>query len=154
AEDGIRYFHVTGVQTCALPISAREELGADADVEMRAGRVDDEVARIEKGPADMVHLGKTSDIEDQLRERPREACGARERDEARSIRELASGLMVRLEAMHRDDDPEMIECFEACTKLGSNDRGLAAVIGFDEALRGDGIDVDEFAHAEGEGAAL
>src|SRR5690606_40267548 len=23
AEDGIRFFHVTGVQTCALPISAR-----------------------------------------------------------------------------------------------------------------------------------
>src|SRR5690606_39988814 len=26
AEDGIRDFHVTGVQTCALPISARPEL--------------------------------------------------------------------------------------------------------------------------------
>src|SRR5690606_40795547 len=95
AEDGIRYFHVTGVQTCALPISAREELGADADVEMRAGRVDDEVARIEKGPADMVHLGKTSDIEDQLRERPREAFGARERDEARRSEERRVGTECR-----------------------------------------------------------
>src|SRR5690606_22114781 len=28
AEDGIRDFHVTGVQTCALPISAAEELNA------------------------------------------------------------------------------------------------------------------------------
>src|SRR5690606_40362661 len=26
AEDGIRYFHVTGVQTCALPISTRAGL--------------------------------------------------------------------------------------------------------------------------------
>src|SRR6266511_4969811 len=26
AEDGIRYFHVTGVQTCALPISPRRRL--------------------------------------------------------------------------------------------------------------------------------
>src|SRR5207302_7068391 len=29
AEDGIRDFHVTGVQTCALPISAAEPLYAD-----------------------------------------------------------------------------------------------------------------------------
>src|SRR5690606_40751777 len=28
AEDGIRDFHVTGVQTCALPISARRDRGA------------------------------------------------------------------------------------------------------------------------------
>src|SRR5690606_41072799 len=28
AEDGIRDFHVTGVQTCALPISAVETLGS------------------------------------------------------------------------------------------------------------------------------
>src|SRR5690606_41024061 len=27
AEDGIRDFHVTGVQTCALPILVREEMG-------------------------------------------------------------------------------------------------------------------------------
>src|SRR5690606_40006741 len=30
AEDGIRYFHVTGVQTCALPISAPGAAGPDA----------------------------------------------------------------------------------------------------------------------------
>src|SRR6266571_1013476 len=29
AEDGIRYCHVTGVQTCALPISQRLEPGAN-----------------------------------------------------------------------------------------------------------------------------
>src|SRR5690606_40337882 len=28
AEDGIRYFHVTGVQTCALPISLTSDVGA------------------------------------------------------------------------------------------------------------------------------
>src|SRR5690606_40438609 len=32
AEDGIRDFHVTGVQTCALPISGRNELWADVEV--------------------------------------------------------------------------------------------------------------------------
>src|SRR5690606_39668171 len=31
AEDGIRDFHVTGVQTCALPISMRTGSNADAD---------------------------------------------------------------------------------------------------------------------------
>src|SRR5690606_41032152 len=30
AEDGIRDFHVTGVQTCALPISARSRAGGTA----------------------------------------------------------------------------------------------------------------------------
>src|SRR5690606_18164704 len=30
AEDGIRVFHVTGVQTCALPISATSSTGPDA----------------------------------------------------------------------------------------------------------------------------
>src|SRR5690606_39390977 len=30
AEDGIRDFHVTGVQTCALPISRREPTATDA----------------------------------------------------------------------------------------------------------------------------
>src|SRR5690606_40159412 len=30
AEDGLRVFHVTGVQTCALPISALPRLGASA----------------------------------------------------------------------------------------------------------------------------
>src|SRR5690606_40635354 len=29
AEDGIRYFHVTGVQTCALPISFVRQQGSD-----------------------------------------------------------------------------------------------------------------------------
>src|SRR5690606_41109047 len=35
AEDGIRYFHVTGVQTCALPIS---HLEVDQPVELLDGR--------------------------------------------------------------------------------------------------------------------
>src|SRR5207302_7940269 len=30
AEDGIRYFHVTGVQTCALPISSSPRRSASA----------------------------------------------------------------------------------------------------------------------------
>src|SRR5690606_40814374 len=41
AEDGIRDFHVTGVQTCALPISG-----------CRAGRpVDRRTAAVQRGPA-------------------------------------------------------------------------------------------------------
>src|SRR5690606_41058234 len=44
AEDGIRYFHVTGVQTCALPISnmsnrlARRVRGGMVDVEYSSPR--------------------------------------------------------------------------------------------------------------------
>src|SRR6266511_3225947 len=36
AEDGIRDFHVTGVQTCALPISG--PFGSDSPAPMRTGR--------------------------------------------------------------------------------------------------------------------
>src|SRR5690606_40770956 len=43
AEDGIRYFHVTGVQTCALPI-----FGA-VEANRKAGRV-----------ADVVNLGRVA----------------------------------------------------------------------------------------------
>src|SRR5207253_8402228 len=39
AEDGIRDGHVTGVQTCALPISARPAFGTagEADADRKAG---------------------------------------------------------------------------------------------------------------------
>src|SRR6266511_5908909 len=42
AEDGIRDFHVTGVQTCALPISDRAVLatGAGGEAAPRGGRAD------------------------------------------------------------------------------------------------------------------
>src|SRR5690606_40997267 len=36
-EDGIRDFHVTGVQTCALPISRAVEVGAAAGLEHGRG---------------------------------------------------------------------------------------------------------------------
>src|SRR5690606_41698430 len=36
AEDGIRDFHVTGVQTCALPISAAAEMRLGVPAELRA----------------------------------------------------------------------------------------------------------------------
>src|SRR5690606_39808889 len=36
AEDGIRDFHVTGVQTCALPISAAERAGTGSVRAVRA----------------------------------------------------------------------------------------------------------------------
>src|SRR5690606_33048358 len=37
AEDGIRYFHVTGVQTCALPISPQSLSQARKSVDRPAG---------------------------------------------------------------------------------------------------------------------
>src|SRR5690606_39545453 len=39
AEDGIRDFHVTGVQTCALPISDRQANGVDGEALPRLVRV-------------------------------------------------------------------------------------------------------------------
>src|SRR6266700_7272334 len=53
AEDGIRDFHVTGVQTCALPISRRRTVSGDSRSQGRrpgardeaAGRLDQEEGR-------------------------------------------------------------------------------------------------------------
>src|SRR5690606_39762140 len=42
AEDGIRDFHVTGVQTCALPIFGEQYAAASADL----GRALDSLARL------------------------------------------------------------------------------------------------------------
>src|SRR5690606_39642866 len=39
AEDGIRDFHVTGVQTCALPISTGDGIGDLKGVKQRLGHV-------------------------------------------------------------------------------------------------------------------
>src|SRR5690606_29461694 len=41
AEDGIRYFHVTGVQTCALPISTEAE-DAKRGADLTVGALDGE----------------------------------------------------------------------------------------------------------------
>src|SRR5690606_41049804 len=40
ADDGIRYFHVTGVQTCALPISAIDVKGSQGVVPATGGSWD------------------------------------------------------------------------------------------------------------------
>src|SRR5690606_40808908 len=39
AEDGIRDFHVTGVQTCALPISTKEAVREKATVKARSRKI-------------------------------------------------------------------------------------------------------------------
>src|SRR5690606_40926712 len=74
AEDGIRDFHVTGVQTCALPISvdavdARPEIrapqlhvGADPDVELRHDR-----ERVRRDPV----VGEEDGAADTLRSEER-----------------------------------------------------------------------------------
>src|SRR5690606_40086725 len=65
AEDGIRDFHVTGVQTCALPISRSSSgagsggrvesalpFGRDEDEGARPGHVPDPHSRLGEPPAD------------------------------------------------------------------------------------------------------
>src|SRR5690606_40895496 len=52
AEDGIRYFHVTGVQTCALPICRRAKI-VEA-VERETGIDETMVARLVHGFYDRV----------------------------------------------------------------------------------------------------
>src|SRR5690606_39800255 len=47
AEDGIRDFHVTGVQTCALPISSQRLEAGQAGVERLTGGGGAEVIRFE-----------------------------------------------------------------------------------------------------------
>src|SRR5690606_39766216 len=49
AEDGIRVFHVTGVQTCALPISEKKAIEVDADALREyegVYRIDADAARV------------------------------------------------------------------------------------------------------------
>src|SRR5690606_3911450 len=63
AEDGIRDFHVTGVQTCALPISVgehdQEMLDTlTAEVLMQAGRTEEALAKLrQKAEAPDAELG-------------------------------------------------------------------------------------------------
>src|SRR5690606_40368982 len=60
AEDGIRDFHVTGVQTCALPISreAAESTGDPrlmAAIDLRAGRLALERGRLREAQEALTH---------------------------------------------------------------------------------------------------
>src|SRR5690606_40867421 len=69
AEDGIRDFHVTGVQTCALPISYEHALGLadanrltfvhpydDPDVIAGQGTIGMEILRQHAGPLDAIFV--------------------------------------------------------------------------------------------------
>src|SRR5690606_41038460 len=67
AEDGIRDFHVTGVQTCALPISRRRTAGDGRNQCTRSG------ARADSPPA----AGSPSDRGRSTPHRP--ACRSEER---------------------------------------------------------------------------
>src|SRR5690606_39743746 len=48
AEDGIRDFHVTGVQTCALPISRERLAGVDRARDHELAVLDGEVRRVRR----------------------------------------------------------------------------------------------------------
>src|SRR6266700_8205873 len=65
AEDGIRDFHVTGVQTCALPIFAASAAGCVKEVEMTMGMLElkniDKVYRSRGKPP--VHAVRALDME-------------------------------------------------------------------------------------------
>src|SRR5690606_39666612 len=72
AEDGIRDFHVTGVQTCALPICKRESAKYKIDRRLGEniwGRPKSPVNRREYGPGQhgQRRKGKLSDFGVQLR---------------------------------------------------------------------------------------
>src|SRR5438067_12527106 len=61
AEDGIRGRNVTGVQTCALPISAAEALGIDDNALDAAGHLQAVVLHVLAGAAeDGVQIGRAS----------------------------------------------------------------------------------------------
>src|SRR5690606_40105312 len=85
ADDGIRYFHVTGVQTCALPISGGLAQGvdhADEHPEKSAGRRPLAAARLEGG-----RLTRLARVEWRLKydeEVPWSAFSGRSRQENRS----------------------------------------------------------------------
>src|SRR5690606_39622247 len=95
AEDGIRDFHVTGVQTCALPISLRVvverrgELGDDLDDAEGLGVRDGELRLdlLERGLGGAVRVGdggrRDGGDEDLLVEIGRASC--------RESREIAAG---------------------------------------------------------------
>src|SRR6266511_1014935 len=56
AEDGIRDFHVTGVQTCALPISPGTDTGHEGQAPCRCARdhADESGSRVTSGSTDAV----------------------------------------------------------------------------------------------------
>src|SRR5690625_7695057 len=96
AEDGIRDGHVTGVQTCALPIFARDlfaKLGPnDLDDAMRAPTRIEEIARehrIEIMPAEAYAIGPKREIIARSEERrvgkecSSRGAGAHDREEVR-----------------------------------------------------------------------
>src|SRR5690606_41203767 len=90
-EDGIRDFHVTGVQTCALPICAALVLAPPVDV----GRVEEVQTGVERRVHDGVAVGLVG-----LRTEVH-----RPEDEAADLESRASELRV----LH-DSPPSVLEC--------------------------------------------
>src|SRR5690606_39287902 len=81
AEDGIRDFHVTGVQTCALPIWPAERIDAPADRLDLAKLAVDEALAAEAGID--AHHQHEIDLLEQVIERP--GGGRRIRSEERRV---------------------------------------------------------------------
>src|SRR2546426_3659532 len=85
AEDGIRDYKVTGVQTCALPIYRRRQ--ARSEVE-RVGLEGDVRGRGQHG--DLAHLAQPSDLRDTRLHDVRAAGGDQRSEERRVGKECRS----------------------------------------------------------------
>src|SRR5690606_40161387 len=83
-EDGIRDFHVTGVQTCALPICLENEL---AQLKAQAADINTDVQDKEELFESIDRLGKSIDekIEEILEEIRPEAFAVVKRSEERRV---------------------------------------------------------------------
>src|SRR5690606_40500695 len=78
-EDGIRDFHVTGVQTCALPIScsveASTEQAPELDAETELAALRDKLAQTEKALAE-ADLRAQAEIQNMRRRLERDVANA------------------------------------------------------------------------------
>src|SRR5690606_39679596 len=91
AEDGIRDFHVTGVQTCALPISARSNFHADRDVPMtRAPTIRASWSAASPTPLPTAWIRTTSPARSR-RSVKSASCAVRKRSEERRVGKEGSG---------------------------------------------------------------
>src|SRR5690606_41195913 len=95
AEDGIRDFHVTGVQTCALPIFTGRVCGPSPQTRAPPGAPRRPSARVIRGPALLLPLGDLLLLDElldrRLELRGRGAHGERQLLDRKSVEEGKRG---------------------------------------------------------------